>query len=126
MPWNVKLHIEFGLLETVYSGFLTDDDIKTSSIKLLSAAKGSGAFRFLSDLRDVTDIKVSDLTLYEQPEQWQGFRMKGKNKLAQVVPNLVKIMEAASFYETVCRNRGWNVQTFSQHKEAMSWLLTPY
>jgi len=123
MPWSIKHHVEFRLIEIVYSGFLTDNDVKSSSVSAISASEESGASKFLSGLRDVTDFKVSNLTLYEQPESWQGFRMKGKNKLAQLVPDSKKIMNAASFYKTVCRNLGWNVQTFSQRKEAIDWLL---
>ena len=124
MPWSVKPYPELGLIETVYSGRITDDDIKASTMKAIAVSNESGIGKFLSDLTDVETHDLSTLKLYEQPEHWKGLRAKGKNRLALIVPDSKEIINAAAFYETVSRNRGWNVQIFSERQEAIDWLLS--
>ena len=124
MPWSDKQHPEYELIEMVYKGCITLDDMNSAGMKTKAVAEELGINRFLLDLNDVEAFDVSTFDLYDRPEQWRGLRAKSKNRLALHVPDSKEIMKAARFYETVCRNRGWNVQIFSQRQEAIDWLMT--
>ena len=43
-------------------------------------------------------------------------------RVALLLPTPPKEREAVEFYETACRNRGWNVRSFDERPAAIDWL----
>jgi hypothetical protein len=123
MPSNVKLNEDLGLIETIYSGCLTDDDVKDAATKALSMVPQGVPGRFLVDLSEVEDLKLTTLEIHSLPKRWVSLQADTRNKSAVLTPEAEPVMSAARFYETTCRNHGWNVRAFTQRQDAIDWLL---
>ena len=46
----------------------------------------------------------------------------GRVAVAVLLPASAREREAVEFYETACRNRGWDVSAFATSREAVAWL----
>jgi len=121
MAWKIQVDPEMGFIHTVYSGTLTERDVKESTVEALALAPGDGPRLFLTDVRDA-ESRLSTLDIYNVPKQWDALRADRRNKLALVVPGDKKIWSDAQFYETICNNRGWNVKVFAEQAPAIDWL----
>ncbi len=60
--------------------------------------------------------------LYERPKLYEAEGLSRSIPVVYVMPRLPKVREAAHFWETVCRNRGWFIQMFENREDAMEWL----
>lgn len=123
MTWKIQVNAELGLIETIYSGQLTKQEALEATAETLAqaAATGDGPYLFLSDFLDAESVQ-STLDLHSTPSEWEATGVSRASKLALIVPKGGKGWEDARFYETTCRNRGWQVAVFSQRQEAMDWL----
>ena len=64
MPWSVKQNPELGLIEVVYSGRVTMDDIKGATTQALALVAESGRpGRFLADFSDVEFDTIGGLVI---------------------------------------------------------------
>jgi len=122
MTWKVQLNAELGIIHTVYSDIITNQDAKDATAEALALAQGDGPHMFLSDVLDA-ESQLSILDLYNTPSEWEAAGANRANKLALVVRKGGKTWEDAKFYENTCRNQGWLVPVFTQHQEAIDWLI---
>ena len=67
---------------------------------------------------------VSTMEIYEMPRFYDDMDASRKSRIALILPSSGQIREDVKFYETVCRNYGWNIEAFDTEQEAMAWLLS--
>jgi hypothetical protein len=122
MPWSVELNSELGVIETVYRGNVTNDDIESSLVEAKALASKDGPSKFLTMLVDA-DLKLSTLDLYSIPDEWSEMEFDRRNRLAIVAPDSPELQQDLRFHENTSRNRGWQVQIFLNREGAVDWLL---
>lgn len=115
-----------------------DDTLRAISVKLFGSLDGSelhgltSAAIALQKEQGILDVLVDAIELefppplvdiYDLPaEQYIAEHLTRKVRIAVVLPKVPHAREAAQFYETVCRNRGWSVRSFLSRDEAAAWL----
>lgn len=122
MPSTVKYNPELEIVEAKYVGHVTGDEYKKDATVAFDLAKTNNTNLFLIDDSELMDAG-SVLDLYDLPALYEELGFKRSSKAALVLP--IKSAAAAEdvrFYETVCINRGWQVQVFTERQEAVEWL----
>ena len=126
MPWNVKVDPELGLIEDIYSGCVTNLDIKAATAKALAIATNVSFRRFLANFSDAETVDLSTIDLYALPKRWLNLQADRRNRSAVLVPDVPAIRQQAKFYESACINRGWQVQVFSKRQDALDWSMAEH
>ena len=122
MPWSYKHNPTLQIVEVFYSGEITARDLGESSSALIALEKEKGMNWFLIDATEMK-LTASLLDVYDLPtKQYLEESADRFGRVAVLLPSCSKTREAVQFYETVCKNRGWMVQVFSNRQEAIDWL----
>lgn len=66
-----------------------------------------------------TEVIVRTMEAYDRPQVYRTLGLDGTESLAHVFS---EVTDDLKFYETVCTNRGWRVQTFDDYGAAINWL----
>ena len=64
----------------------------------------------------------SVVALYGLIGVFQSVGIDWRFREAVLMPSLDAAAEEVAFYETACRNRGFNVRVFRERGEALAWL----
>jgi hypothetical protein len=125
MPWTVEYNSELGIVEGRYVGRVTDDDFKEATIKAIGLAKVNNTNRFFIDDSE-WEGGASVLGLFQLPKMHEKLEADRTSRAALILPPSSRAAEVrdAQFYETVCKNRGWNVRVFLEREEAIKWLTS--
>ena len=122
MSWTYKLNPTLRIIEVAYSGTTTARDLKESTSEFISLEKEKGINQFLIDTSEM-ELAASLVNIYDLPDkQYVEENADRSGRVALLLPTSSREKEAVQFYETVCKNRGWNVQTFLERQEAIDWL----
>ncbi len=86
--------------------------------RAVQTAKNHNCTRLLFDHRQ-TDVIAKFMRAYDRPIKYEEFGLDRSAKLAIL---LREVDDDLKFYETVCNNRGWQVQLFTDYDAAVGWL----
>lgn len=121
MPWQVLIHLELGVVETVYAGTMPAAEMKAAVAESNRAALEHGFTRLLSDCTaHEGGYGISDL--YHLAASVQTDPFASRLKEAVLAPGSGPACESARFYETTCLNRGLTVRLFTDRQAALDWL----
>ena len=122
LPWIYEHNSALQIIEVIYTGDITASDLRESTSELIALGKEKGINRFLVDTTKMKlDAKLVDL--YHIPtQQYVEEKADRQGRVAVLLPTSTREKKAVEFFETVCRNRGWLVQVFSERQEALYWL----
>ncbi len=122
MPWTLSHNQALRIVEVLYTGEVTGRELREVTSKCITLEKENGVNRFLCDASDC-EISASLLDLFDLPaEQYAAEKADRSGRVAVVLPRSPRARDAAQFYETASRNRGWMVQAFASRQEAVDWL----
>jgi len=94
-------------------------DAELETVKCaIQTAKNHNCNRLLFDHRK-SKVVARVMGAYDRPVKYQEFGLDRSAKLAIL---LREVDEGISFYETVCNNRGWQAQLFTDYDVAVDWL----
>jgi len=122
MSFAIKHKPSPGIIEVIFRGFTTGDDLREATTKCISMEKETGTTRFLIDAVEV-NLAASITDLYNLPVQFEDEKANRESRTAVILPKSPRARRDAEFCETACRNRGWSVQTFSERQGAIDWLM---
>ena len=123
MPWTYNIDPISRIVEVAYSGETTARDLQESTSKFIALEKEKGINRFLIDTSEMV-LSASILDIHNLPDrQYLEEEADRSGRVALMLPSSPREKEAVNFYETVCKNRGWDVQTFTKHQKAINWLM---
>jgi len=123
MPWRVQYSETQDIVEVVYWGETSASDVRDAAVEAITLAKEHEATFGLVDCLEQTRTG-SVLDLYELPALYDHEGLSRTIRMALVEPRDPKVRDLAMFYETVCKNRGWQIQTFPTREVALDWLLS--
>ncbi|MBU0517873.1 STAS/SEC14 domain-containing protein [bacterium] len=121
MPTEIKYLSGEKIVLIKHSGIISAAELRENTIEAARLVKEHGTTRILADNSDmVTSAKTIDL--FELPKIYDELGVSKASKIA-IVMNLVDgRKDMYQFYETVCRNRGYDVRLFADEESAMNWL----
>jgi hypothetical protein len=122
MPWSVTVHSEIPVIETVYSGTLTESELYQAVGETFTLAHKHERRLFLADCslldggHSVTDLFfLADFVLAHESCHTL--------KEAVLLNGRSVTIDHIDFWETTCFNRGLNVRIFHDRQSAIEWLL---
>jgi len=122
MPYAVKHDPLLDIIELTLTGSLTSTTLREATTKGVSLQKQTRTTRFLVDPNGA-ELGASISDIYDLPaEQYPKENLDPRSQIAVILPASARAQEIARFYETVCRNRGWNARIFPDRQSAIEWL----
>lgn len=112
---------ELGLVQCTLVGPVPADEIVNIQIEAIKLAREKGTNLFLID-NSKWKASLSLLDIYKWPRLYKEMKVNRNYRLAMILSDDPTAQKAIKFYETVCRNRGWEVAVFKQRREALDWL----
>jgi hypothetical protein len=123
MPWEHKFNTAQKILEVYYFGDVTAHELQESTSRGIELQQEQGWLKFLVDASEMT-FAASLSDLYDIPnKQYQEEGADSLGRVAIILPTTPKELDAVKFYQIVCRNGGWHVNTFAKRQQAVDWLL---
>lgn len=124
MAWSARYDSKTNIIEVIYSGTLSMDDIKNAIIQRISIQEETGAMSVLADISGIDNVKVHLVDIFSIADTFfENINSDRRTRIALILPRYPKAREDALFYETACLNRGWKVKSFEDREEAIKWLL---
>lgn len=122
MPWTYTVNRKLNIVEVIYAGNTSAQDLQESTSQFISMEKEQRVNRFLIDTSKM-ELTASLTDLYNLPDkQYIEEQAQRSGRVALVLATTAREKEAVKFYETACQNRGWNVKAFMQRRAALEWL----
>lgn len=123
MAWSVRYDDSLDLVEVVYTGEVSGEELKAAATERIRLQKASGTISVLVDTSGIEHLTAGAAEVFALPGELYDDREAARNtRLALVLPGPPDIRKEAEFYETACVNRGWRVTTFEERADAVEWL----
>jgi hypothetical protein len=123
MPYAVTYWPEKKLIHIQNVGKLTPDDYRAGAREALRLSREHGVSRCLID-DSALDNQVGTTDLYTLPDFYESIGIPKTIKAAVLISEQTPKISDIAFFETVCRNRGYDVKLFTSPDEAIAWLAT--
>jgi hypothetical protein len=117
MPFTVRYDPDSSFVVTVFKGKVNLKELLAEEDESIALAIKNGTYKFLVDLVDCESC-ISIMDLYEFPNRYEE-KLKRPICVAVMKPLSPKAQKDLDFYETVCRNRGWNIMTFEKKEDSV-------
>ena len=121
MPWDVEYVADTHIVVISGSGRLSSRDAPRLVEQAALLMNENGATHFLCDYSDAVG-EATTLGIHDLPEFQEKVGTPKSVKIALVLPRTGHKLGDFLFYETVCRNRGYNCKTFKSREDAVKWL----
>jgi hypothetical protein len=121
MPWKIEYLADQHLIECAFDGYLNAADLVAGATATIAAGNAHGTARYLCDCSGLSGGH-SVFDLYTLAERLHELGMPRGAHEAVIVSRLPALAMDASFWETVCRNRGFKVRSFIDRASALAWL----
>lgn len=121
MPWEVKHLPDKEVVALICSGRFSSNDAREQAEEVIHLLKENKATRVLLDYSNaIGEVPIVDL--FYLPEHYDKLGAPKNARVALVLPKTEHRLEDYGFYETVCRNKGYNCTLFRSHQAALKWL----
>ncbi len=121
MSWKLSYDAELKAICCAYIGHVTAAEFKASNLETIKHAKKHKTYLLLIDDSKL-ESAVTTTEIYDMPKVYRELGGDRKGKIAILLPPKGAIRNDVLFYETVCRNHGWEVKSFDERSEAARWL----
>lgn len=121
MPWHVTYVESEKTVLITNSGDLTYEDFVSEAEEAVALMQQHQTSLCLVDDRDYNHpAKIADL--YRIVDVYESFGVSKTERVALLFSPENPFMDDFKFFETVCRNRGFNFKIFFDEIEAKNWL----
>jgi len=123
MAWTVHYNPDYHIMEVIYKGRTTGQDFMDAGRKRVSISKEIKTNKVLIDAIEI-QLAGSLFDIYDVPDKlYLKESADRRDIIALVAPDSNEAITIAKFYRTVCQNRSWIVEVFTDRKSAIDWLL---
>lgn len=121
MSWQVIVHSDIEVIETVYSGIMPREELFSAVLETLNIAEQNHCTRFLAECSMLNGgHTIFDLYyLAREVSARAGLKVMYE---AVLMPSYPPLMEKINFWETMAFNRGFTVRIFRERAAALDWL----
>lgn len=123
MPFTVSLLESAPIVLTEYVGRLRPAEVREAAMASIALGKEHGILRYLGDCRLLPVETGAVLDIYELVELFESMGLDRRMREALVIAGPARPREDLDFYETVAKNRGFNVRIFDDMEAARAWLM---
>ena len=116
MKWEIAVYDEDKYIEVITSGIADGDGSLKMAKAIAQTMRAHRITKALIDHRNVESVIGSTMDVYHRPKV---FRLIG----AILRIKIAEHAEHFKFFETVCRNLGYQLSVFQDKDEALAWLL---
>jgi len=123
MSWDLRIIEDLHIVKLTISGTVSGQELLDAAAARIDFGKEHDATRFIIDARDMDARESTTTAIHEIPTRI--YAEKDFNRLchiAVVTPINPESRWITQFYEDICVNRGWRVETFGDADDAISWL----
>jgi hypothetical protein len=121
MPCSVAYLEHDQIVETSYVGVPSIEELQAIALETLVVAKEKNTRRLLGNCAGL-EQKGTELDIYSLIQFFESLPIDRQIKEAMLLPPTRGTAPDIEFYETVARNRGFNVRIFFDRQEAINWL----
>ena len=122
MPWQMSVNNQHSILELHLSGTVSSDDLTVVLKEFFNMVENVKIYLILADCTLLTDGH-SVFDLYSLANHILQSPLVREFREAVLLPKSPNFVENVKFWETVCFNRGIQVQIFDDRDKAIAWLL---
>ena len=122
MPWKTEYLDDLNIIETTLFGIFPVNEIREVVKSVLDLVSKQGTKRLLVDCSHLVHSNTV-FDIYELPIYYESVKLDRGLKQAVVLPISKDSRKNVEFYETVTRNRGYNVCVHKDRQAAIKWLL---
>ena len=122
MPVEIKGFPIQHYFEIVYTGTVTGADQSVALQKGMPFVK-HGMPLILTNTIEIEGVPPVDEVFQQLIHPLEQLALPAEMKEAILLPRDPRWAEHVLFYEAACRNRGLQVQSFTDREKAMAWLL---
>ncbi len=122
MAWRVLYNSTTDVTELINEGTVTSKDLFDGVMACYNLGIEKGSLKFLADSSKREKFKGSIFDYYKVPEMFAKMPEIRRARIAVLLPTGKCFDAGVRFFETVCLNRGYLVQTFKTREEAEEWL----
>jgi hypothetical protein len=121
MSWQLNLLEDPKTVEIKYIGIVDPAELVEVFTAAVALATKNQTRLYLADCTDmIGGHSITDL--YNLIALYEATGLDWHSKEAILLPHLAATTDDVLFYETACRNRGFNVRVFRTRVEATAWL----
>jgi len=121
MEYEIKIHREEKFVEIITSGVADRDGSLEMANAIKDAMKSNGFTKALIDHRNIDSVSGQTFEIYERPGLFKLIGLLLKIKIAEIIKP--EHIDHFKFFETVSKNRGYNISIFQDKESALVWLL---
>lgn len=121
MPWKLEVSGSPAIIEVIYEGDVAAPELEAAFASALAEGIRRQSPLFLANLVLLTGGH-SIIDLMDIVTRIEAGGIDRRFREAVLVPPGTPIGPHAEFYETACRNRGFNARVFNDREEALAWL----
>ena len=124
MPWSLATTDDGRLLTVTYQGEFEAPELRAATLEIVDSLIAHRTLRLLLDCYDA-HFNVPTVDVYQLPELYHARGLSRQVRAAVILPKDGYHHELFTFYEDVCRNRGYFVQLFPDKDGGLAWLEGP-
>jgi hypothetical protein len=122
MPWTYEYNSTLQIVDVIHTGKVTAHELRESVSEFIRLEEEKGLNRFFIDATEM-ELASSLIDIYDMPtKQFIEQKADRMGRVAIIPPSNPKTKEDVRFFETVCKNRGWMVNIFTNRETAVKWL----
>lgn len=121
MICDIKYDEKTGIVETIYTGLITYEELQEIVLKTLVVAEAHQATLFLGNCTTL-EPNGSLFEIYNIVRFLEPLIGSQTFKEAILLPTSSEAQQAMRFYETASRNRWLDVRVFPDRETAVTWL----
>ncbi|HUL94870.1 MAG TPA: hypothetical protein VLT89_02605 [Usitatibacter sp.] len=111
------------MVEITYRGLIPAEQLRRVLEEFVALQSAAGVLRVLLDSRE-HEVASSRGEIVNFPQAYEALGLDRRTRIAVIPPASPDGRKAATFYETACRNRGWNVRVHPDRDSAIAWLCS--
>ncbi len=121
MEWVIVIHDKDRYVEVITSGLADKEGSLNMAQGIAHAMKTHRVVKALIDHRNIDNVTGGVFAIYERPRVFRFIGEILRIKIAEIIKP--EHLEHFGFFETVCRNQGYQLSIFQDKEKALTWLL---
>lgn len=121
MEWNIVMHDKDRYVEVITSGIADKDSSLKMACAIAHTMRTHRVTKVLIDHCNIEGVAGTTIDIYDRPAVFKLIGILLSIKIAEIINP--EHWEHFRFFETVCRNRGYQLSVFEDKDKALKWLL---
>jgi len=121
MPYEIGFLEDKGVVTIINTAEIYGEDVVNMTHESFELSQSKQVGSFLVDCTNMIS-RLGALDIYQLPAIYEQITSPRTNRVAVLKSNNKDTNRTLEFYKTVCGNRGWLIDIFSDKDAALKWL----